>query len=223
MRGAGLHRHFVNRIAFGSITTVASTSYRTRREPAKRPSFVKCEITSTVGAMARTASSRAFCSFGLSSVHACTESITATAASGGTAANASRQRSGGVPGLWSACCPMRRTRCVGDWVRAKRASTSARSCSASSQYANPSRRSAIRAASSAHTVDFPAPGSPPTAIFRPGTTPPIAWERTQPKSIGWSGRAPWMDSTRTPGGGSCSIRCQTVEPHTQTPLETSGR
>lgn len=222
MRGVGVQRHFSRRIAARSTATVASTSYRTRLDPANRPCFVKCEITSTVGVRPRTVCKSSLCSRWLSFVHACTESITATAALGGTAESASRHEIAGLAGS-SACCPMRRTYRVGDFVRANKASTSARSCSASSQYASPPSFSAIFDASSAQTVDLPAPGSPPMAIFLPSTTPPRASDNTQPKSSGSSAGAPLRDSTATPGGGSCSMSSQTDAPHAQNPLETAGR
>lgn len=225
MRGVGVHRHFSRRTSARSIVTVASTSYPTRREPAKRPAFVKCDITSTVGANERTAFKSSPCSFWLSFVQACALSITAIAAPGGTAANASRHEIEGFVGS-SGCCPIRRTRFVGLFVRAKSVSTKARSCSASSQYAKPSSRSAIFAASSAHNVDFPAPGAPPTATFRPGTTPPRASESKQSKSTGSSGFVPPTCSTTTPGGGLCSTAgkgSQTDAPQTQNPPEISGR
>jgi hypothetical protein len=222
MRGVGVHRHFSRRIAVRSTATVASTSYRTRLEPAKRPCFVKCEITSTVGVKVRTVCKSSLCSRWLSFVHACTESITITAALGGTAAKASRHDMDGFEGS-SGLCPTRRTYLVGDFVRANKASTRARSCSASSQYARPPSFSAIFEASSAHTVDFPAPGSPPMAIFRPGTTPPRASDKTQLKLTGSSAGAPLRASTATPGGGSCSMSSHTEAPQAQNPLEMAGR
>lgn len=222
MRGVGVQRHFSRRIAVRSTATVASTSYRTRLEPANRPCFVKCEITSTVGVNVRTVLSSSLCSRWLSFVHACTESMTITAALGGTAAKASRHEIGGLAGS-SGCCPIRRTYRVGDLVRANKASTSARSCSASSQYARPPSFSAMRDASSAHTVDLPAPGSPPTAILRPGTTPPRASDKTQLNCTGSSAGAPLRFSTATPGGGSCSMSSQTDAPQAQNPLEWAGR
>lgn len=222
MRGVGVHRHFSRRIAVRSIATVASTSYRTRLEPANRPCFVKCEMTSIVGVWARTACRSSLCSRWLSFVHACTESMTATAALVGIAASASRHKMEGLVGS-SERCPIRRTYRVGDFVRANNASTSARSCSASSQYASPPSFSAILDASSAHTVDFPAPGSPPMAIFLPSTTPPRASDKRQPKSIGSSAGTPVKASTATPGGGSCSISSHTEAPQAQNPPEMAGR
>ena len=222
MRGVGVHLHFSRRIAARSTATVASTSYRTRLEPANRPCFVKCEMTSTVGVSVRTVCKSSLCSRWLSFVQACTESMTMTAAFGGTAAKASRHEMAGLAGS-SGCCPTRRTYLVGDFVRANKASTSARSCSASSQYASPPSFSAIFDASSAHSVDLPAPGSPPMAIFRPGTTPPRASDKTHLKWTGSSAGAPLNDSTATPGGGSCSMSSQTDAPQAQNPLEWAGR
>lgn len=221
MRGVGVHRHFSRRIEAGSIATVASTSYRTRLDPANRPCLVKCEITSTVGVKVRIVCKSSLCSRWLSFVHACTESTTITAALEGTAAKASRHEMEGLAGS-SGCCPIRRTYRVDDFVRANKASTSGRSCSASSQYASPPSLSAIFEASSAHSVDFPAPGSPPMAIFRPGTTPPRASDKTQLKSIGSSAGAPLRVSTATPGGGSCSMSSHTEAPQAQNPLECAG-
>lgn len=222
MRGVGVQRDFSRRIAAGSTATVASTSYRTRLDPANRPCFVKCEITSTVGDSVRTVCKSSLCSRWLSFVHTCTESMTMTAALGGTAAKASRQEMAGLAGS-SGCWPIRRTYLVGEFVRANKALTSTWSCSASSQYASPPSFSAILDASSAHNVDLPALGSPPMAIFRPGTTPPRALDKTQSKSIGSSPRAPFKASTATPGGGSCSMSSQTDAPHAQNPPETAGR
>jgi hypothetical protein len=222
MRGVGVQRHFSRRIAVRSTATVASTSYRTRLDPANRPCLVKWEITSTVGVSVRTACRSSLCSRWLSFVHACTESMTMTAALGATAAQASRHEIAGLAGS-SGCCPMRRTYLVGDFVLANKASTSARSCSASSQYASPPSFSAIFDASSAHTVDLPAPGSPPMAIFRPSTTPPRASDNTQSKWTGSSAGVPLKASTDTPGGGSCSMSSQTDAPQAQNPLEWAGR
>ena len=222
MRGVGVHRHFSRRIAVGSTAIVASTSYRTRLDPANRPCFVKCEMTSNVGFCVRIACRSSVCSRWLSFVQACTESMTATAAFGGMAAKASRHERDGLAGS-SECCPIRRTYLVDDLVRAKSASTSGRSCSASSQYASPPSFSAILEASSAHNVDLPAPGSPPMAIFRPSTTPPRASDKMQSKSSGWSAGAPPRASTATPAGGSCSMSSQTEAPHAQNPPEISGR
>lgn len=222
MRGVGVHRDFSRRIAVRSTVTVASTSYRTRRDPANRPCFVKCEITSTVGVSVRTIWSMSLCSRWLSFVHTCTESMTMTAALGGTAAKASRHEMAGLAGS-SGCCPIRRTYLVGEFVRANKALTSTRSCSASSQYASPPSFSAIFDASSAHNVDFPALGSPPMAIFRPKTTPPRASDNMQSKSIGSSPGAPLNASTATPGGGSCSMSSHTEAPQVQNPLECAGR
>lgn len=222
MRGVGVQRHFSRRIDARSIAMVASTSYRTRLEPANRPCLVKCEITSTVGVNVRTVCKSSLCSRWLSFVHACTESMTMTAALGGTAAKASRHEMEGLVGS-SECCPIRRTCLVDDFVRANKASTSGRSCSASSQYASPVSLSAILDASSAHNVDLPAPGSPPIAIFRPGTTPPRASDNTQSKSTGSSAGVPLKVSTATPGGGSCSMSSHTEAPQAQNPLEWAGR
>jgi hypothetical protein len=72
-------------------------------------------------------------------------------------------------------------------------------------------------------VDLPAPGSPPTAILRPGTTPPRASDKTQLNCTGSSAGAPLRDSTETPGGGSCSHSSQTDAPQAQNPLEWAGR
>lgn len=153
--------------------------------------------------------------------HRWIESTTTTAASGGTAASASRHEMAREL-VASGFFGMRRTFAVDELVRAKSAATSCMLISASSQYARPWSLAAIRAASSAASVDLPAPWRPPTRTVRPSTTPSSASESAPPNATGTSGAAPSMASTTTPLGTSCSMRSHALEPQTQTPPDAGG-